>query len=243
MHVSAAEVFRAHRLAGRRLHQRRPGEKDRALLVDDDRLVRHRRHIGPARGAGSHHHRDLSDAGRRHARLVEEDPSEMVAVGKDLGLVRQIGPARVDQINAGQTVLRRDLLGAQMLLHRHRIIRAALDRRVVGDDHDLAAVDEADPGDQPRAVDVALVHAESRERADFQKRRAGIDQAGDAFARQQLAAGDMTFARLGRAALGCGAPAQVEFVDEPTPFRGIGVALAALRSQGGLYSRHRVRFP
>ena len=123
VHFSAAEVFRAHRLAGRRLDQRRAGEKDRALLVDDDRLVRHRRHIGAARGARSHHHRDLRDAGRRHARLVEEDPAEMLAVGKDFGLVRQIGPARVDQIDAGQTVLRRDLLGAQMLLHRHRIVR------------------------------------------------------------------------------------------------------------------------
>ena len=63
VHISAAEVFRAHRFAGRRLDQRRSGEKDRALLIDDDRLVRHRRHIGPPRGAGSHHHRDLSDAG------------------------------------------------------------------------------------------------------------------------------------------------------------------------------------
>ena len=121
----------------------------------------------------------------------------MVAVGKDLSLVGQIGPARVDQINTGETVLRRDLLGAQMLLHRHRIVCAALDGRVVGDDHDLAALDQADSRDQPRAVDIALVHAESRERAYFQKRRTGIDEAGDAFARQKLAPGDVTFARLG----------------------------------------------
>ena len=99
---------------------------------------------------------------------------------------------------------------------------------------------KADSRDQPRAVDVALVHAESRERAYFQKRRTGIDQAGDAFARQKLAPGDMTFARLGRAALGRGAPAQVEFVNQPTPFRGVGLALAALRSQRALYSRHCV---
>ena len=161
----------------------------------------------------------------------------MVAVGKDFGLVRQIGAARVDQIDAGQTVLGRDLLGAQMLLHRHRVVGAALDRRIVGDDHDLAAVDKADARHQPRAVDVALIHAEGGERADFQKRRAGIDQAGDPFARQQLPPGDMTFARPARAALGRGAAAQVQFVNEPTPFRRVGFARAAVRRQCALYSK------
>ena len=93
-----------------------------------------------------------------------------------------------------------------MLLHRHRIIGAALDRRIVGDDHRLAALDPADPGDQPGAVHVALVHAEGGERADFEKRRAGIDKTRDALARQQLAARDMALARLAGAALGRGAP-------------------------------------
>ena len=153
----------------------------------------------------------------------------MIAVGEHLGLVRQIRPARIDQINARQTVLGRDLLGAQMLLDRHRIIRSALDRRIVGDDHDLAAVNDADAGDKSGAVHVALVHAEGGERADFQKRRTGIDQAGDAFAGQKLAAGDVTFARLARAALGGDAPAEVEFVDQPTPFGRVGFATASLR--------------
>ena len=76
---------------------------------------------------------------RRHLRLVEEDAAEMVAVGKDLGLVRQVGAAAIDQIDAGQPVLLRDLLRAQMLLHRHREIGAALHRGVVGDDHHFAA--------------------------------------------------------------------------------------------------------
>ena len=81
------------------------------------------------------------------------------------------------------------------------------------------------------------------ERADLQKRRARIDQTCNALARQQFAPGDMTLPRLGRAALGRGAPAQAEFVNQPAPFRGVGVALAALCGQGGLYSRHRVLFP
>ncbi len=42
-----------------------------------------------------------------HLRLVEEDAAEMVAVGEDLGLVRQVGAAAVDQIDARQPVLAR----------------------------------------------------------------------------------------------------------------------------------------
>ncbi len=33
MHVGAAEILGRHHLAGRRLHQRRPAEKDRALAL------------------------------------------------------------------------------------------------------------------------------------------------------------------------------------------------------------------
>ena len=76
---------------------------------------------------------------RRHRRLVVEDAAEMLAVGKDLVLVRQVGAAGIDEVDAGQMVLPRDLLGAQMLLHRDRIIGPALDRGVVGDDDAFAA--------------------------------------------------------------------------------------------------------
>jgi hypothetical protein len=62
MHVGAAEVFGCHHFAGRRLDQRRAAEKDRALILDDDRLVAHRRHVGAAGGARAHHGGDLRDA-------------------------------------------------------------------------------------------------------------------------------------------------------------------------------------
>ena len=157
--VAAAEVLGADHLAGRRLHQRRAAEEDRALLLDDDRLVGHRRHIGAARRARAHDHGDLRNALRRHVGLVVEDAAEMIAVGKHLVLVGQIGAAGIDQIDAGQPVLPGDLLGAQVLLHRHRIIGAALHRGVVADHHDLATLDAADPGDQPGGRDVAAIHA------------------------------------------------------------------------------------
>ena len=75
---------------------------------------------------------------RGHRRLVEEDPPEVLAVGEDLGLQRQERAAGVDQVDARQPVLQRDLLRAQVLLDGHRVVGAALDRRVVGDDHALA---------------------------------------------------------------------------------------------------------
>ena len=81
----------------------------------------------------------------RHPRLVVEDPAEVLAVGEDLGLQRQERAARVDEVEARQPVLLGDLLRAQVLLDRQREVRAALDGRVVGDDHALAALDDPMP--------------------------------------------------------------------------------------------------
>ena len=88
---------------------------------------------------------------RGHPRLVVEDPAEVVAVGEDLGLERQEGAARVDEVDARQVVLLRDLLRAQVLLHGQREVGASLHGRVVRDDHALLALDHADAGDDPGA--------------------------------------------------------------------------------------------
>ena len=108
--------------------------------LHDHALVAHRRHVGAAGRARAHDGRELRDAVGRHARLVVEDAPEVVAVGEDLGLQRQVGAAGIDQVDAREAVLERDLLRAQVLLDRQREVRAALDGRVVGDDHALAAV-------------------------------------------------------------------------------------------------------
>ena len=142
--VAAAEILGRHDLAGGRLHQRRAAEEDRALVADDHRLVAHRRHVRAARGARAEHGGDLGDAARRELGLVVEDPPEVVAVGEHLVLGRQERPAGVDEVDARQPVLERDLLGPQVLLDRHRVVRAALDGGVVGDDH------AAPPGDTDR---------------------------------------------------------------------------------------------
>ena len=71
-----------------------------------------------------------------------------------------------------------DLLGAQVLLHRHRVVGAALHGGVVGDDHHLPAADPADAGDDARRGRVAVVQVAGREGAQLQERgcpdRAGV---------------------------------------------------------------------
>ena len=196
VHVGAAERFGVDDFAGRRLHQRRTAEEDRALFLDDDRLVAHRRHVRAAGRARAHDDRDLRNAERAHARLVVEDAAEVIAIRKHLVLQRQERTAGIDEVDAGQAVLERDLLRAQMLLHRDRKIRAALDRRVVGDDEHLDAVDAADAGDDAGARRLVLVHAVRGERREFEERRARIEQRADALARQQLAALGVLRARL-----------------------------------------------
>ena len=176
VHIGAAQFFGGHFLAGRGLHERRAAEKDRSGVLDDDRFVGHRRHIGAAGRARAHHHGDLRNALRRHARLVEEDAAEVLAIGEDLGLQRQERAARIDEVDARQAVLQRDLLRAQVLLDRDRVVGAALDRRVVGDDQHVAARDAADAGDDAGRRRLVVVHVPRRERRQLEERRAGIEQ-------------------------------------------------------------------
>lgn len=114
MHIGTAEVFSAHHFTGRSFHQRWAGEEDRRLVAHHDRFVRHRRHIRAASGARAHDHGDLRDAHGTHIGLVEKDPAEVFAIREHLVLTRQVGAARVHQINARQTVLLGDSLRAQV---------------------------------------------------------------------------------------------------------------------------------
>jgi hypothetical protein len=199
--VPTAEILGGDDLAGRGLHERRATEEDRAVAFDDDRLVAHRRHVGAARGARAEHNCDLRDALGGHARLVVEDAPEVIAVREDLVLQRQEGSARVDEVDAGQTVLEGDLLGADVLLDRHREVGAALHRRVVGDDHDLAAVHAADTGNDARRGGGVVVEAVRREWAQLEKGRSAVEDAVDALARQELAACVVLLDGAGRTAL------------------------------------------
>ena len=152
MDVGAAEFFSRDFLAGRRFHERRAAEKDRALISDDDGFVAHRGNVSAAGRARTHHCRNLIDPGARHPRLVVEDAAEVIAVRKDFRLQRKKRAAGIDEVQARQTILHRDFLRAQMLLHRDRKVGAALDGRVVGDDDRLVTLNHSDSGDQSGAM-------------------------------------------------------------------------------------------
>ncbi|MNQ61240.1 hypothetical protein D3C85_755520 [compost metagenome] len=203
VHVAAAQVFGADFFARGGLHQRRAAQEDGALVLHDDGFIAHGRHIRAARGARTHHHGDLRNALRGHLRLVVEDAAEVFAVGEHFVLLRQVGAARIHQVDAGQMVLRGDLLRAQMLLDRHRVVRAALDGGVVADDDAFGARHAADAGDDARAGRIAVVHIVCRHGRQFQERGARIDQVFNAVARQQLAARHMLGARGFTAAQRC----------------------------------------
>ena len=225
--VGAAKFLGGDFLTGRGLHERRAAEENRPGALDDDRLVRHRGHVRAARRARSHHDGDLREAGGRHARLVEEDAAEVLAIRKDVCLERQERAAGVYQVHARQVVLERDLLCPQVLLDGERVVRAALDRRVVGDDHDLASRDAGNPRHEAGAGRVVLVHLEGGKRRELEERRARVDQAIETFADRQLALRAVPLEVRGAAALARRGQAAAKVRDEP---RHAGLVLAERRA-------------
>ncbi len=95
-----------------------------------------------------------------------------------------------------------------MLLDRDRVVGAALDGRVVGDDHaPRGPADPADAGDDAaRPGAVVVVHPGGGQRAELEERAAGVEQPVDPVAGEQLAAGDV----LGAGGLAAAAPHGLE---------------------------------
>ena len=88
-----------------------------------------------------------------------------------------------------------NFLGAQVFFHRHGVIGTPFDRGVVAHDHAIDPADAADARHDACRRRVAPIHAQSRQRRDFQKRRAWIQQCLHPHAGQQLAAFGMPLAR------------------------------------------------
>src|SRR5579859_204897 len=73
-----------------------------------------------------------------------------------------------------------------MLLDRHWIVRAALDRRIVGDDHAFLPLDDSNASDDPRRRRFTAIHPPRRQRIKLQKRRLGVAEPLDTLAGKQL---------------------------------------------------------
>lgn len=200
--VAAAQFLRGDNLACGGLHERRTSEEDGALVLDDDGLVAHRRHIGASGRTGAHDDRYLGYTHRTHPGLVVEYPTEVLLIREDIRLVRQVGSARVDEVDARELVLLRDRLRAEMLLDGDRVVCSSLDGAVVGDDHAGDALDGSDARDDPSGRYVlAGIHLVACQRGELQERCPGVDQGGYPIARQHLAPGEVFLLCLLRSTL------------------------------------------
>jgi hypothetical protein len=136
------------------------------------------------------------------------------AVREHLVLARQERSAGVDQIEAGQPVLTRDLLCAQMFLDGDRVVGAALHRRVVGDDHAFATGDSADACDHSGARALVAVHAVGGQRRHFQQWAARVQQTVHPVTRQKFPAAYVPFAGAFRSAERRGGQLRAQLIDK-----------------------------
>jgi hypothetical protein len=74
-----------------------------------------------------------------------------------------------------------------VLLDGQRVVGAALDGRVVGDDDAECSLHPSDAGHDARARGFVVIQAVGRKRAQFQEGRSRIDQAVDPLSDRQLA--------------------------------------------------------
>lgn len=213
MQITAAKILSRYFLARGCFDQWWARQENRALLLDDDIFITHRRNIRPARRARTHHRRDLRNATARQIRRVVENSAEVVTVRKDIRLVEQHRPARINEVDTRQVVVGGDLLGAEMLLHRHRVIRATRNSRVIGHHETLPAFHQPNACNDTRCGDLALVHVMRSQRRDLQKRRARIEQLINTLPWQDLATRRMAFTRLFRATLRCALQHRAEICD------------------------------
>ena len=238
VHIGPAEFFGADLLASGGFDQRRASQKNGALLAHDDGFVGHGRHIGASGGTTAHYHGNLRDAHGRQGGLVEENAPEVVAVGKYLVLHRQEGAAGIDEVNAGQGIVAGDVLRAQVLFDRHRVIGAALDGGVVGDDDAFGARDQTDAGHDAGPRRFIAVLAKAGELGKLQKSGARIDQQVDAFARQQLAAGNVLVAGGVTTSQGCRGDPVTQVGHQHLHAVGIGKKIRRARRKFRFEDRH-----
>ena len=240
MNIAPAQFFSANHFPGSGLHQRRPGEKNRSLLAHNHRFVRHGRHISPACGAGAMHDGNLRNSSGRHLRLIIKNPPKMFFVGKNLVLQGQKSPAGFNQIQAGQAVFQSNFLPAQMLLNRHRMISAAFNRGVIGNNHAGDALNLANAGNDASTIDITGIHIPCSKLANFQKCRTRINEPIDACARQQLAAFQMPCAIFLTATASDNLRPLAQCRKQPVHSTGIGLKALILHTNHRCQNRHLV---
>jgi len=188
MQRAAAQRFLGAVFANGCLDQRRAGQVNAGAALHQNHIVRQPGHVSPARRGRAMHHGKLRYAGGRQPRLVGKTAP---AVNKNVGLVHQVGAARLHQRNQRQLVLQGNGLRAQAFFEAHGRDGAALDPAVTGGNQHPLAADLADADNRAaplhRSLAVIVMHAQSGQRAQLQKAAAPVKQTRHPLARQQLA--------------------------------------------------------
>lgn len=151
-------------------------------------LVAHRRHISSSCCAASHHNRYLGYALGGHPRLVEKDSTEVQLVWEYIVLLGEEGARRVHHVDAREIIFLSYLLSTEVLFNGDWVVRATLEREVVGHDHALPAANNADSSDNVSTWD-AFICAErvvAGELADLEERRARVQHSVYSLAGQKL---------------------------------------------------------
>ena len=141
VHFGATQGFFVDDLVGSHFHKRRTGEEDPGFPFNENGIIGHSRHIGPACGSIAEDHRDRRQAGFRSARNLAEAGT---AVVEDRVLFGQVGPCRFDEVDYRQGVLHGDLRQAQAFLQGGVVDRSTFVGPHVGDEHAQAPRHQAD---------------------------------------------------------------------------------------------------
>ena len=190
VHLGAAEFFFRRDFPGRRLEQRRTGEKCAGAAAHHHDVVRQSGLVGAARRRRAVRHRHHRQARRRQPRQIAKN---IAAADKILDAVaQQIGAGAFDQLHVRQLVFQRQFLHPQRLVEAVRLQRAGIDAGIVGADHAADARDEANAGDHAAAghafIRIGNVEHVARQRRQLDERGAGIEHQRHTLARQQLPA-------------------------------------------------------
>ncbi len=115
VHCGSAKLLGVDVLSDRGLHQRGAGEIELAPF-SHKKLVAENREVSAAGHAMTHHRRVLGNSHGREDRVVAENPAEIILIGKDFVLHRQINSRRVNQVNERQIAAGRNFLARRTFL-------------------------------------------------------------------------------------------------------------------------------
>ena len=201
MHLRTTQVFRIDVFVDRHFHDGWTTQVNRRIAAHHHHFIGQRGNVRSTGGGHTEHGGNLGQALGRQVALAEENIAEVITIREHPIPLMQIGATAIHQIDARQLMLLGNFLGTDMLLHRFRIIGAALHSGIVGDDDTELAVHHADSGDDAGAVHLAAVLLVCSQRGKFQERCARVHQQVDALAGQQFAPLAMTLDQMIAAAV------------------------------------------